>query len=80
MNIHIQIFEVFPSIYEVMENEDDNIILIFIIKGVQHVFNMIDVIEDKMVRLYKFVTYNYNFITYNYNIITYNYNFITYIL
>lgn len=49
MNIHIQIFEVFPSIYEVMENEDDNIILIFIIKGVQHVFNMIDVIEDKII-------------------------------
>ena len=48
MNVHIQIYEIFPSINEIIENEDDNIILVFNIKGEEHVFNMIDLIEDKI--------------------------------
>ena len=48
MNVHIQVHEIFPSINQIIENDDDNIILIFIIKGEEHVFNMIDLIEDKI--------------------------------
>ncbi len=48
MNVLIQVYEIFPSINEIIENEDDNIILVFIIQGEEHVFNMIDLIEDKI--------------------------------
>ena len=48
MNINIRIIEIFPSINELMENKDDNIILVFNIKGEQCVFNMIDLIEEKI--------------------------------
>ena len=48
MNVLIQVHEIFPSINEIIENEDDNIILVFIIQGEEHVFNMIDLIEDKI--------------------------------
>ena len=40
INLQIEILEIFPSINELVENEDDNIILIMIIKGIQNVFNL----------------------------------------
>ncbi len=63
MNVLIQVHEIFPSINEIIENEDDNIILVFNIKGEEHVFNMIYLMEDKITNSlkvkYKLAKINY---------------------
>ena len=48
INLQIEILEIFPSINELVENEDDNIILIMIIKGIQNVFNLSDIIIEQI--------------------------------
>ena len=48
INLQIEILEIFPSINELMENEDDNIILIMIVKGIQNVFNLSDLIHEQI--------------------------------
>ena len=48
INLQIEILEIFPSINELMENEDDNIIIIMIVKGIQNVFNLSDIIHDQI--------------------------------
>ena len=48
INIQIEILELFPSVNEIIENKDENIILIIIIKGIQNIFNLNDIIEEKI--------------------------------